>query len=220
MIKVVAFDFDGTLFDTRLDITDAVNHARRHFGLDPHSVDKVTGMVGFGVQVLARKAFSDTEVDAGEALPVIMEYYEAHPGDRATPYPGVMAVLPMVHAVRAIISNKPETLVRAMLRQHEMEHLFAFVAGGDTFSARKPDPFPVKFLQAQYNLTPEQILIVGDHSPDIEMARSAGCRSVFCRYGFVGKDSIGADFQIEEFSELLGIIEALDRSDQEPGFSA
>jgi phosphoglycolate phosphatase len=220
LIKVVTFDFDGTLFDTRQDITDAVNHARQEFELSLHSVEAVTSMVGFGVQVLAQKAFADSNIDAATALPVIMEYYEAHPGDRATPYPGVMETLPRVDAIRTIVSNKPEGLVWAMLRDHEMGELFEFVAGGDTFSAKKPDPFPVKFLQARYNLAPEEILVVGDHSPDIEMARTAGCRSIFCRYGFVGRDPVGADFQIDAFPEILGILDQLNQSDQDSSFNA
>ena len=173
MIKVVVFDFDGTLFDTRQDIAEAVNHARRHFGLQPHSIETVTEMAGFGVQVLARKAFADSAIEPADALPVLMEYYQAHPGDRSLPYPGVMDTLPRIRAVRAIVSNKPESLVWAMLEEHGLKSLFSFVAGGDTFSSRKPDPFPVKYLQASYNLAPEEILVVGDHFPDIEMARTA-----------------------------------------------
>lgn len=209
MIKVVILDFDGTLFDTRADITDAVNFARRQFGLAEHSMEAVTSMVGYGVQFLAEKAFQDSAISVDQALPVLMDYYRAHPGDKAVPYPGVLETLRAIQATRTIVSNKPEQLIRAMLEEHEMVALFDYVVGGDTFSARKPDPFPVRFLQAQYNVSTDEILVVGDHLPDVEMARKAGTHSVFCRYGFGRRSPDGAEFEIDRFDQLLGVMEKL-----------
>lgn len=212
MIKVVIFDFDGTLFDTRADITDAVNYARRQFGLAEHSMEAVTGMVGYGVEFLAERAFEDSNVSKDQALPVLMEYYRAHPGDKAVPYPGVCETLPKIQVKRAVVSNKPEQLIRSLLRTHDLDSLFRYVVGGDTFSVRKPDPFPVRFLQAEFNVATEEILVVGDHVPDIEMARKAGTRSVFCRYGFGRLPADGADFEIDRFDEIPGILSSLGSS--------
>jgi phosphoglycolate phosphatase len=212
LIKVVIFDFDGTLFDTRADITDAVNYARRQFGLSEHSVEAVTGMVGYGVEFLTERAFEDSNVSKDQALPVLMEYYRAHPGDKAVPYPGVTETLPKIRANRAVVSNKPEQLIRSLLRAHDLDSLFRYVVGGDTFSVRKPDPFPVRFLQAEFNVATEEILMVGDHVPDAEMARRAGTRSVFCRYGFGRRSPEGVDFEIDRFDEILGVLSDLGSS--------
>lgn len=215
MIELIIFDFDGTLFDTRQDIADAVNHARRHFKLPTFSLDEVTGMVGHGVEVLSEKAFAGTPVPAAEALPVIMEYYRKHPGDKSRLYPGVREVLRKLSPPLAIVSNKPVALVNQMLEEHALDRFFDFVAGGDTFEKKKPSPVGIDFLSSRYNVTPSRILVVGDHSPDIEMARSSGARSVFCRYGFFKEDTTGADYQIDRFEELLTILErlGLDRDD-------
>ncbi len=212
MIKVVIFDFDGTLFDTRADITDAVNHARRHFGLAEYSVEAVTGMVGYGVEYLTERAFEGTNIQTNDALPVLMEYYRAHPGDKTIPYPGVSEILPALGTLRTIVSNKPEQLIHRLLEEYGLDPLFSFVIGGDTFSVRKPDPFAVRFLQAQFNVATEEILVVGDHVPDIEMARKAGTRSVFCRYGFCRSSPHGVDFEIDRFDELPGVLAALNGS--------
>lgn len=206
MIQLVIFDFDGTLFDTRQDIADAVNFARIHFDLPEHSLEAVTGMVGFGIQVLADKAFADSAVSGPEALPVIMQYYSAHPSDRAQLYPGVSSTLPRIEAKRAIVSNKPVALVKAMLEERGMTGHFAHVSGGDSFPGKKPDPKIVEALQSEFQVDEREILVVGDHSPDIEMARAAGTWSVFCRYGFLGDDPVGADFAIDAFPELLEVI--------------
>lgn len=209
MIKVVILDFDGTLFDTRADITDAVNFARRHFGLPEHSMEAVTGMVGYGVEFLTERAFENSGVSTEQALPVLMDYYRAHPGDKAVPYPGVSETLGRLQASCTVVSNKPEQLIRALLEEHELDQHFNYVIGGDTFSVRKPDPFPVRFLQAQFNVATDEILVVGDHVPDIDMARKAGTRSVFCRYGFGRSSPFGSDFEIDRFDELLDVVDRL-----------
>ena len=56
-LRVIIFDLDGTIFDTREDITDAVNFARRRFGKPELTIDEVTSMVGHGITVLAQEAF-------------------------------------------------------------------------------------------------------------------------------------------------------------------
>ena len=66
------------------------------------------------------------------------------------------------------------------------------------------------FLLQRYQVPPTEILVVGDHAPDIQMAKRAGVRSVFCRYGFFGKDKVGADYQIDTFPELLTVLEKID----------
>jgi phosphoglycolate phosphatase len=209
MIRLLVFDFDGTLFDTREDIAAAVNYTRRWFGLPDLSLDAVTSMVGYGVKTLTERAFSGTQVDPGQALAVLMQYYNTHPGEKARLYPGVAETLPRLDAIRTVVSNKPETLVRRMLAEHGLQDLFDFLAGGDTFPRLKPDPQAIHFLQDRYRLGPREILVVGDHAPDIEMARAAGTWSAFCRYGFFKEDPVGADFQLDSFDQLPAVLRAI-----------
>ena len=206
-MMVLAIDLDGTLFDTRQDITDAVNAARRSFQLSELTLSEVTSMVGHGIAVLAQKAFRDSGVDRDLARERIMDYYALHPSDKAELYPGVRDTLPKLEAVLTVISNKPKVLVDALLDRHRLTGHFDFVAGGDTFPRKKPDPGAIEFLLDRYGVGRENVLVVGDHTPDIEMARSAGVRSVFCSYGFSGTDEVGADYRIDSFSELVGVLE-------------
>lgn len=210
-VKLIVLDLDGTLFDTRADIVNAVNLARQSYGLEPLSFERVVAMVGNGVRVLAERAFRDSELDADQLVARIMEFYGPHGADTAELYPTVRETLPLLYPILAIVSNKPSELVNTLLRKSSIEHYFDFVAGGDTFDKLKPDPMAVNFLAQKYKVKPEEVLVVGDHSPDIEMARSAGARSVYCNYGFFGKDTQGADFAIDQFSELPGIISRLEK---------
>lgn len=211
MIRLVVFDFDGTLFDTREDIADAVNFARRHFGLPELRIDDVTRMVGYGVQTLTSRAFANSGVDSAAALPVLMDYYTRYPSLKSRLYPGVTETLPQITALKAIVSNKPEELVTRMLEDHGLTPHFVRVAGGDTYPRKKPDPVALEVLGSDFGIAPREMVVVGDHSPDVEMARSAGAWSVFCRYGFFGVDPVGADFSIGSFPELTEIIGDLNR---------
>jgi len=206
MIKLVVFDCDGTLFDTRTDITDSVNYARRHFGLPELTLEKVTTFVGNGVSVLAEKSFSGTGIKTGEALGKIMEYYSKHSSDKAMPYEGVTDTLPLLNKILAIISNKPKKLVDELLENHGMKKFFQEVIGGDTFENRKPDPAPLLYLMNKHGARAEETIVIGDHSPDIEMAKNAGVLSIYCNYGFFGNDTRGADYRINRFPELLRFI--------------
>ena len=206
MTKLIIFDCDGTLFDTRIDIADSVNYARRHFGLEELPINQVTGYVGNGVEVLAEKSFAGTDIPAAKALEKIMEFYSEHSADKSTPYPGVEGTLLLLEPVMAIVSNKPQALVEELLVKHGMDRFFSDVIGGDTFNKKKPDPSPLHYLLEKYGTPPEEAMVVGDHEPDIQMARNAGVRSVYCNYGFFGNDTLGADASIDRFPELLNLL--------------
>lgn len=211
-MKILVFDLDGTLFDTRQDIANAVNHARRHFGLPELTLQQVTKMVGHGITVLAQKAFEGCRVDLAEARDIIFSYYKLHPTDTATLYPGVRETIPKLAFTRTIISNKPKSLVEALLEQHGIGKYFDFVAGGDTFAARKPDPCAIHFLLDRYQVSTSDLAVIGDHEPDILMAKEASVKSVFCRYGFFGVDSVGADYAIDSFPQLEKILAEIFRA--------
>ena len=68
MVKLIVFDLDGTLIDSRLDLAGAVNHMRGTMGLEPLTADRVISFVGNGVPNLVRRAIADAEVDFDEAM--------------------------------------------------------------------------------------------------------------------------------------------------------
>jgi phosphoglycolate phosphatase len=209
-MKMIVFDLDGTLFDTRQDIANAVNYARRQFKCPELSLQQITKMVGHGITLLTERAFEDSHVDLTTARKTILDYYKLHPTDTARLYSGVRETISKLECIKAIVSNKPKLLVEALLKEHGVRPYFHFVAGGDSFPAKKPDPCAIHFLMEKYQVLPSEILVVGDHEPDIQMAKNAKVQSVFCNYGFFGKDEIGADYEIDSFPELLRILDQID----------
>ena len=209
-VKVIVFDLDGTLFDTRADIVNAVNRARASFGLEPLDFDRVVAMVGNGVKVLAERVFRDSDIGLELGHGRIMEFYSPDGPSTAPLYPGVAETLPQFSAHLAIVSNKPTELVHALLKKKGLDTRFEYVAGGDTFANLKPDPEALNFIMEHFQVTPKEVLVVGDHSPDIEMARAAGAVSAYCNYGFFGEDRVGANFTVDSFPELLQVVGRID----------
>ena len=94
-VTAVIFDMDGTVLNTLEDLTDAVNAMRRHFDLEPHSIEQVRHNVGNGVEVLMEKSLPGGRDDPrfGEALAFYRAYYESHNQIKTAPYPGILPLM-------------------------------------------------------------------------------------------------------------------------------
>jgi phosphoglycolate phosphatase len=203
--QLVAFDFDGTLVDTSGDIAAAVNAARISFGLAEMAPPEIIRFVGHGIGSLAEEVFRNTGVSPQEAMDRMLEYYIRRPFDHARLYSGVRELLPEIPAVRTIVSNKPRSLVVAALSHFQIADLFEHVIGGDTFPRRKPDPMALQYLMDRYEATAPDTLVVGDHEPDVEMARAVGAACAYCRYGFFGSTSVECEYTLDHFGDLKAL---------------
>ncbi len=218
-IRGLVFDLDGTLVDSLDDITFHLNHALALAGLPPRDKAWARRNVGQGVAHLVRQALDGAaERDREEAvLGAFVARYEAHPCDRTFPYPGVREALAACHArglVLAVLSNKPAGITVKVIEALGMANLFRHVWGGDSFPERKPSPLPLRHFLAETGLAPTEALMVGDSAADIQSARGAGVRSAFFPggYGRLDGDAPAPDFILPSMSELVPLLERLDRS--------
>src|SRR5437867_12640403 len=115
----VAFDLDGTLIDSRADLTAAVNHVLRGLGLAELPPATLYRYVGDGARVLVERALGPEHQDRLEAaVEAFMAYYAAHLLDATRPYPGVeeaLAALAARGVACSVLTNKPHAMSRATL---------------------------------------------------------------------------------------------------------
>ena len=212
MSRWLIFDLDGTLVDSVPDLTAALNRLALARGLAPYSEAEVTPMVGDGAGALVQRALAARDVVAvAEDLQALLRDYTAHAADLSVAYPGVADTLAALHQagwIMAVCTNKPEGAAHALLAALGLDRWFVTVGGGDTFPVRKPDPAHLLATLAAAGGTPDRAVMVGDHHNDIEAARAAGVKSVFCRWGY-GRDVPGASAEAASFDELPGIAAGL-----------
>ena len=87
------FDLDGTLIDTRQDITTAINEMLNHYGLESKSVGEVTGFVGDGIKKLVQRCMEKSRVALDEAVSMFRDSYWNYMLDTTITYPGVLKLL-------------------------------------------------------------------------------------------------------------------------------
>lgn len=209
----LVFDLDGTLIDSRRDITTAINRTREGFGLPPLTLEQVVTMVGEGARVLIERALgADVPAERiDEALAIYLDHYRQVCLDETRPYPGIEEMLEALAAgyPLALLSNKGEELSRIVLRGLGLDRWFREILGGDSLPTRKPDPAGLRLVAQRLGVAPASLLMVGDTRIDAETARNAGCPFVLVEWGFPrppGIESLQADLRVERAEELVGAL--------------
>ena len=109
MAKLLIFDLDGTLIDSRRDLVTAVNFMRQSMGLEPHDGAKVVTMIGNGLNSLVRRAVADADVDFDTALSRMKRFYAENLLSSTVLYPGVDTGLERLKNMSlklAVVTNK------------------------------------------------------------------------------------------------------------------
>jgi phosphoglycolate phosphatase len=186
--RLIVFDLDGTLLDSRRDLADSTNEMLESYGAPPLPVDQVAGMVGDGAAKLVARALarSRPDVDLAEALARFRTIYDRRLLLFTRPYDGIGDVVRVAasRARLAVLTNKPEPPTRRLLDAFGLTGSFSWVVGGDSAFPRKPDPAALQHLMTQAGVDAASTLFVGDSMVDVETARRAGVRVCAARYGF------------------------------------
>jgi phosphoglycolate phosphatase len=182
----VAFDLDGTLIDSRLDIAAACNHILVAEGRVPLEPEIIARFVGDGVRALLSKAFG-LPVDApalDDLEEAFVARYAAHPVEQTTWMPGALAALDALRDLPlAVLTNKARSVTLAVLDAMGESARFAFVyAGGD--GPLKPHPEGVLAVARGLAVPPEALWVVGDGWQDLDAAHAAGSVAVAVLGGF------------------------------------
>jgi len=206
-VRVLIFDLDGTLIDSKLDLVHAVNATLEHMKRQQLSPETIYSYVGNGAPMLVRRALgegaSDHDVDTG--LAHFLSYYRAHMLDNTVPYPGVREGLALLERhPMAVLTNKPVHFSRAILDGLGLLPYFRSVYGGNSFEKKKPHPMGTETLLRELEAAPRQAMIVGDSDVDVSTARNAGTWACGVTYG-LGMNGMKAhppDLMLDSLLEL------------------
>ncbi len=216
MFKLIVFDLDGTLVDSRQDLAQATNRLLVERGGRPLEQDVVVHMVGEGVEKLVARAFAAAGVVPvpPDAVARFVELYGECLLVHTRPYPGVPEALEELSQVAAlaVLTNKPREFSETILQGLGLAAFFGDVLGGDGPYARKPAPDGLLRLIDDFDATAEDTLLVGDSAIDLRTARAAGTAIALARYGFgfrdVPRDQLrGDEFIVDAPGDLIGALQ-------------
>lgn len=216
MFKLLVFDLDGTLVDSREDLAQAINRLLVERGGRPLERDVVVHMVGEGVETLIARAFT-----AASLLPVppdavarFRELYGQGLLVHTRPYPGVPEALDELSRVTAlaVLTNKPRQFSETILQGLGLAAFFGDILGGDGPHPRKPAPDGLLRLIEDFDAGVNDTLLVGDSAIDLRTARAAGTAIALARYGFgfrdVPRDQLrGDEFIVDAPGDLIAALQ-------------
>ncbi len=186
--RLVAFDLDGTLIDSKRDLAESVTQMVEERGGRALSVTEVAAMIGEGAALLVQRALAAGGLPPDPSvLPRFLEIYGARLLNHTTLYPGMREA---VEAARhggarvTVLTNKPLAPSERILDALEIRHLFDAVVGGDGPHGRKPGPAGLLAMMADAGAGPAETLLVGDTAFDHETARRAGAQCCLVSFGY------------------------------------
>jgi phosphoglycolate phosphatase len=226
--RLIAFDLDGTIVDSRRDLADSANELITELGGTALPEEDIGRMVGEGAAVLIRRALTAARVtDRGAALARFLEIYDGRLLRHTRVYDGMADVVRFARSLGhvAVLTNKPKAPSERILEGLGIRDLFDAVVGGDGPLPRKPDPAALNALMRDFEATPQTTLLVGDSAIDHETAIRAGVRCCLVSFGFgyrnfpkqrvrdddwIASDASQLRLILEQFVELTKVTEATD----------
>jgi phosphoglycolate phosphatase len=210
-VRVLIFDLDGTLIDSKLDLALSVNAMLEYMKRAPLPHEKVYSFVGNGAQVLIRRSLHEgaesevTDVEVERGLAYFLSYYREHMLDNTVAYPGVHEGLDrLAGREMAVLTNKPLKFSRGILDGLGLSRHFRYIYGGNSFEKKKPDPIGVETLLRDLDSLPHEAMMVGDSDVDVRTARNAGIWACGVTYGLdlAGLRTNPPDLLVDSLAEL------------------
>ena len=216
--RLIAFDLDGTLVDSRRDLADSANQLIEEMGGAALPEEGIGRMVGEGASLLVRRALTAAGLSFTEPLLVrFLEIYDGRMLNFTRPYDGIVDAVTLAreHARVVVLTNKPLAPSLRILEALELRHLFADVVGGDNPLGRKPEPKALQAMMTAAGVSAGQTMLVGDSKVDLDTARRAGVRCCLVSFGFgfesVDKAPIEGETIVTDVATLVTEIEAFVR---------
>ena len=212
MIRLLIYDLDGTLIDSRADIVNAVNGTLGELKLNPIPAERVSTFVGSGVGHLMRQALEEAGTTSvpqilERSIKIFRRRYGEHLLDETRLYPGVRKVLEFFREHKqAVVTNKPEDFSVTILKGLGVDSYFFKIIGGDRGFQKKPEPGAVLEVLRLSGVSPEETIFVGDSAIDVETGRNAGVKTVAVTYGFGKPEEIEASLPhliVDGLEELI-----------------
>lgn len=213
-IKLIIFDFDGTLADTKENIILTFQMTMKELGVEIKSRQECAATIGLTLEDAFKVLYPGM---AAEKYILLRDTYRRiFKENRKILVPGLFPeVMETLEELRrrgylmSIASSRQSPSLQSFLEDMKIAHLFEYAVGGDNVEHPKPAPDAVLQILRHYNLSAEEAFVVGDMPFDINMATNAGVKSCGVTWGNADAAQLkesGANYVIDKMSQLLEIL--------------
>ena len=182
---LIAFDWDGTLFDSTKIIVRCIQAAVKDVGGTVPSDKDAAYVIGLGLMQALAHAAPDVPIDKYPALNErYRHHYQSHQDDLSL-FDGVLPMLDALKAkgyLLAVATGKSRRGLDETLESVELRGIFDGSRTADE-TAGKPHPLMLNELMREFDVSADRLLMVGDTTHDLQMAMNAACPSVGVSYG-------------------------------------
>jgi phosphoglycolate phosphatase len=182
---LIAFDWDGTLFDSTRIIVRCIQRAVVDVG-GRRPTDKAAAyVIGMGLAQALAHAAPDVPK---EKYPELGARYRRHYIAQQNDLSLVDGVLPLLDELRArhhwlaVATGKSRRGLDEVLDTVQLRGMFDGSRTADE-TAGKPHPLMLQELMSEFGTDPGRTLMIGDTTHDLQMALNAGCAAVGVSYG-------------------------------------
>lgn len=209
-VKIILFDFDGTIADTLDSIVKITNRLAGEFGYKKTTQEDVEYMRNMNsMQIIKTSGVPIVKV------PFLLQMVKLelnHEIQNLKPISGIIETLQVLsnkeYKLGIVTSNSLEN-VKGFLERNDMSKLFSFIHAGSTLFGKNK---AIKSFLRKEGLTPERVIYVGDETRDIEAARKAKIKVIAVSWGFNSKAILSKhkpDLAINHPQDLIEAIERL-----------
>lgn len=194
-MKLVIWDFDGTLADTRPIIEAGMDHALKLLGLPQSVRAEWLKYVGLPVEDGIRNTFGPLGLTVEEVLPVYRTFKHIEHEYLIKGFDGITELVKELHrrgVLQAIASSKRSEPLARQVAALEWAPYFHPLVTPDQVQRAKPHPESILKILEQLGVAAEDAVMVGDTPFDLEMAQRAGVRGVAVGHGFYPEAALAA----------------------------
>lgn len=210
-IDVAIFDLDGTLVDSKDDITYAFNETLREFGLSAVKEEVIADFVGTGIRPLMKQIIPEgSKVEYAALVKRFEEVYAENLSRQTRLFAGMTEVLNhWAGKQKYILTNKLQFFTDKLVRELDILSYFRGVYGRDAFERSKPDPLPIQEICRLSSADTARVVMIGDTPVDVMAGKAAGVTTIGVTWGYCKQSLLEAshpDYMIQSPAELLSIV--------------
>ena len=182
---LIAFDWDGTLFDSTAIIVRCIQEAVRDVGGTVPTDKEAAYVIGMGLMQALAHAAPDVPPERHNDLGNRYRFHYIQHQDDLSLFAGVLPLLSELRErghLLAVATGKSRRGLDEALHSVDLRGMFDGSRTADQ-TAGKPHPLMLQELMAEFDVPPDRLLMIGDTTHDLQMAVNAGCASVGVSYG-------------------------------------